>query len=156
MSEGQIEAGFTGLAGVGNDIEAECTEVIDDAHSRELEWFRRTGIYPLHGVIAVRNDVLREHPDMGVRLFEAFVEAKQNYLSRIASGAAQGAEDSRYKRLAETVGDPLPYGLCENLPTFEALVRFAAHQRLIDRAPPVEQLFPDPRTTGRDTLAKWG
>jgi 4,5-dihydroxyphthalate decarboxylase len=156
MAEGQIEVGFAGLAGVGTDIEAECAEVIDDASVRELEWFRRTGIYPLHGVIAVRNDVLREHPDLGARLFDAFSQAKQNYLSRIASGVAKGAEDARYKRLAEAVGDPLPYGLAENRKTFEALVRFAAHQGLIANVPPVEQLFPDPRFAGRGVLATWG
>jgi 4,5-dihydroxyphthalate decarboxylase len=156
MAEGQIEAGFAGLAGVGTDIEAECAEVIDDASARELDWFRRTGIYPLHGVIAVRNDVLREHPDLGARLFDAFSQAKQNYLSRIASGVAKGAEDARYKRLAEAVGDPLPYGLAENRKTFEALVRFAAHQGLIANVPPVEQLFPDPRFAGRGVLATWG
>jgi 4,5-dihydroxyphthalate decarboxylase len=155
MAEGQIEAGFAGLAGVGAGIEAECVEVISDASARELEWFRRTGIYPLHGVIAVRNDVLREQPDIGLRLFEAFSQAKLNYLSRIASGAAKGAEDARYKLLAEAVGDPLPYGLAENRETFEALVRFAAHQTLIPNAPPVEQLFPDPRTMGRGELAIW-
>jgi 4,5-dihydroxyphthalate decarboxylase len=155
MAEGQIEAGFAGLAGVGSAIEAECVEVIDDGFARELEWFRRTGIYPLHGVIAVRNDALCKHPDLGVRLFEAFSQAKQNYLSRIDSGAANGSEDARYRTLAETVGDPLPYGLSENRRTFDALVRFAAHQGLIAKAPPIEQLFPDPRTTGRGELAKW-
>jgi 4,5-dihydroxyphthalate decarboxylase len=155
MAEGQIEAGFAGLAGVGSAIEAECVEVIDDTSARELEWFRRTGIYPLHGVIAVRNDVLRERSDLGIRLFEAFIQAKQNYLSRIASGAANGPEDARYKKLGETVGDPLPYGLSENRKTFEALVRFAAGQALTPTAPPIEQLFPDPRTTGRGELATW-
>lgn len=156
MAEGRIEAGFAGLAGVGSDVEADCVEVIDDAPARELDWFRRTGIYPLHGVIAVRNDVLRQYPDVAVRLFEAFGEAKQNYLSRIASGVAKGAEDGRYKKLAEAVGDPLPYGLAENRRTLEALVRFAADQGLIAKAPPVEHLFPDPRTTGRGELAIWG
>ena len=156
MQAGEIEAGFAGLAGVGASLEGELTELIPDAAARELEWFRKTGIYPLHGVIAVRNDVLREHPDLGNRLFTAFSQAKHNYLSRVESGAAHSEEDARYRKLAQVVGDSLPYGLEENRKTFEALVRFAAQQRLIDRAPPIERLFPDPRTSRRGELAVWG
>jgi 4,5-dihydroxyphthalate decarboxylase len=156
MAEGRIEAGFAGLAGVGSEIEVQCVELIDDASAREVDWFRTTGIYPLHGVIAVRNDVLRAHPDLGLRLFGAFSQAKQNYLSRVTSGVANGAEDVRYRKLAEVVGDPLPYGLAENRKSFEALVRFAAQQGLIDKAPAIERLFPDPRARQSGELALWG
>jgi 4,5-dihydroxyphthalate decarboxylase len=155
MQVGEIDAGFSGLAGVGATLESELTELIPDAAAQEQEWFRKTGIYPLHGVIAVRNDVLREYPDLGNRLFTAFTQAKQNYLSRVDSGAAHSDEDARYRKLAQLVGDPLPYGLEENRKSFDALVRFAAHQGLIDRAPPIEQLFPDPRAQ-RGALAVWG
>jgi len=155
MANGGIDAGFAGLAGVGAELESQLVEVIDDAARREPDWFRRTGIYPLHGVIAVRNDVLREHPELGMKLFEAFSQAKRNYLQRVDSGAATGAEDLRYRKLAELVGDPLPYGLDENRKSFEALARFAARLGLISQAPPIERLFPDPRSTGRARLAAW-
>ena len=36
---------------------------------------------------------------------------------------AKGKEDLRYLKLAETVGDPLPYGLEENHRSLEALIR---------------------------------
>jgi 4,5-dihydroxyphthalate decarboxylase len=156
MQAGEIQAGFAGLAGVGASAEGERTELIPDAAARELAWFRKTGIYPLHGVIAVRNDVLRDNPDLASRLFTAFSHAKHNYLSRVESGSAHGDEDLRYRKLAQVVGDPLPYGLEENRRTFEALVRFAAGQGLIGRAPPIEKLFPDPRTSKPGDLAGWG
>ena len=155
MQTGGIDAGFAGLAGVGASLEGELTELIDDPAAQELAWYRNTGIYPLHGVIAVRNDVLLEHPDLGARLFTAFTRAKESYLSRVSSGTANGEEDARYRKLTQLVGDPLPYGLAENRKTFQALVRFAAQQHLIERSPPIDQLFPDPRATGRDKLAVW-
>lgn len=155
MRAGEIEVGFAGLAGVGADLEEELVELLEDAAVREVAWFERTGIYPLHGVITVRNEVLRAHPELAADLFAAFSKAKENYWSRVASGAASGPEDARYRKLAEIVGDPLPYGLDENVRTFEALVRFACSQRLIDRAPPVQALFPDPRLTGAPKIAAW-
>jgi 4,5-dihydroxyphthalate decarboxylase len=152
---GELEAGFAGLAGIGAEAGDEWVDLVDDATAREKDWFARTHIYPLHGVIAVRNEVLRENPGLAAGLFDAFVEAKQRYWSRVTSGASAEAEDLRYRKLAELVGDPLPYGLEENLATFGALVRFAHRQGLIGKAPPVQSLFPDPRAPGLSPTAVW-
>lgn len=152
---GDLEAGFAGLAGIGAEAGDDWVDLVDDAAAREKDWFMRTHIYPLHGVIAVRNDVLRANPGLASDLFDAFTRAKQRYWSRVSSGASAEAEDLRYRKLAELVGDPLPYGLEENLATFEALVRFAHRQGLIRKAPPVHSLFPDPRATGSVPVAVW-
>lgn len=145
MKSGQLEAAFAGLAGAGDDLGEQLVELVDDAEAREQAWFRKTGIYPLHGVIVVRNDVLVDNPALPAALFNAFVQAKQNYLGRIQSGAAAGAEDRRYQRLAELVGDPLPYGLQENARSFEALVRYAHMQRLIPDRPALGKIVFDVR-----------
>ncbi|HEY1608129.1 MAG TPA: ABC transporter substrate-binding protein [Paraburkholderia sp.] len=147
MSAGELEAGFGGLAGVGADLDDRLVDLIDDAAAQEADWYRRTRIYPLHGVIVVRNDVLARHPELPRRLYTAFVTAKENYLARVKSGAADGAEDKRYRRLAELVGDPLPYGLEANAKSFAALVRYAHAQRLIPECPEVASVFLDPTPT---------
>lgn len=144
MRSGELAAAFAGLAGVGADFEGELVDVVSKAPELEHEWFKRTGIYPLHGVIVVRNDVIERLPHLPVALFEAFTQAKQNYLARIASGEANDSEDLRYKQLAEWVGDPLPYGLAENATSFEALVDYAYRQHLIPEKLPIGQLFCDP------------
>ncbi|NKJ50600.1 hypothetical protein CIC12_28505 [Burkholderia sp. SG-MS1] len=151
MQRGELEAAFGGLAGAGSELDGELVEIVDDADARERDWFRRTGIYPLHGMIVVRNDVLQRHPGLAMALFVAFTQAKQNYLERIRSGEATGAEDIRYRELAQWVGDPLPYGFDENAPSLAALVRYAYRQRLIPHEPPLETVFHDPRVTHRDT-----
>jgi 4,5-dihydroxyphthalate decarboxylase len=145
LKAGKLDAVLGGLAGVGAGFDGELVELVDDAAARERDWYARTGIYPLHGVIVVRDEVLGRDPDMARALFEAFTRAKRNYLARIASGAATGAEDERYRRLGALVGDPLPYGLEENAASLEALVSFAHSQGLIPEAPPIEKLFYDPR-----------
>lgn len=149
LGDGELDAAFAGLAGAGQDAGDDLTDLIADAARQEREWFARTGIYPLHGVIAVRDDVLDRHPDLALSLFRAFTQAKENYLARVRSGSASGPEDLRYLRLSELVGDPLPYGLAENAATFTALVRYAAKQRLIPDEPSIASMFPDPRHARR-------
>jgi 4,5-dihydroxyphthalate decarboxylase len=144
LEAGELAAAFGGLAGVGADFEDRLVDLVEDAAGQEADWYRRTGIYPLHGVIVVRNEVLKRDPDLPRRLFEAFAAAKENYLARVNSGAADGAEDKRYRRLAELVGDPLPYGLAQNRKSFDALVRYAHTQRLIPERPELVSVFLDP------------
>ncbi|OLL32317.1 hypothetical protein BTH42_07680 [Burkholderia sp. SRS-W-2-2016] len=145
MQRGELEAAFGGLAGAGNQLEDELVEIVADAEARERDWFERTGIYPLHGMIVVRNDVLERHPTLAAALFDAFTQAKANYLERIRSGEADGAEDRRYRELSAWVGDPLPYGFDENARSLAALVRYAYRQRLIPTEPPLHEVFHDPR-----------
>jgi 4,5-dihydroxyphthalate decarboxylase len=153
MKRGELEAAFGGLAGAGNDLEDELVEIVADADDRERDWFERTGIYPLHGMIVVRNEVLERHPDLATALFDAFTQAKSNYLERVRRGEAAGAEDLRYRDLAQWVGDPLPYGLEENAKSLEALVRYAHRQRLIPHDVPLQTVFRDPRIAHDNTLA---
>ena len=145
MKQGRLEVAFGGLAGAGNELEDELIDLVGDADEREREWYRRTGIYPLHGMIVVRNDVLERHPHLAMSLFNAFTEAKEHYLGRIANGETAGAEDRRYRELAELVGDPLPYGLEENAKSLTALVRYARRQHLIAQEPRLQSVFHDPR-----------
>lgn len=145
MRSGDLEVAFAGLAGVGNADDLDLVEFFENAAELDADLYRRTGIYPIHGVIAVRNDVLERHPELAMRLFDAFTRARDNYWARVKAGEATGKEDLRYLKLSEIVGDPLPYGLEENLRTLEALIRFAHRQKLISRAWAVQEAFFDPR-----------
>jgi 4,5-dihydroxyphthalate decarboxylase len=136
---------FAGLAGIGSGDDLELVEFFEDADKRDADFYRRTGIYPIHGVIAVRNDVLAADSSLARRIFEAFTRARDQYWARVQSGASQTSEDLRYLKQAKVVGDPLPYGLQENYRSLAALVRFAKDQHLLARAPAVEDAFPDPR-----------
>lgn len=156
MRSGELEVAFAGLAGVKGDESLQLVEFFDDAESLEKDWYARTRIYPIHGVIAVRNDVLQKYPELAGKLFDAFCLARDNYWSRVLSGESENAEDKRYLKLAEIVGDPLPYGLEENLQSFEALIRFAHSQKLLKHSPAVDHAFPDPRESGAVRLASGG
>ncbi len=154
LAAGELELAFAGLAGAGDGDGPELVDVVEDAERQERAWFARTGIYPLHGVIVVRRDVLERHPGLPQALAEAFDQAKRGYLARVESGEADSGEDRRYWRLAEWVGDPLPYGLEENAPALQALVRYAHAQGLIPAVPDLREVFLDLRAADAHAAAR--
>jgi 4,5-dihydroxyphthalate decarboxylase len=145
MRSGELEVAFAALAGIGAGDDLDLVEFFEDADERDSDLYRRTGIYPIHGVIAVRNDVLRADSNLARRIFDAFTRARDQYWTRVQSGGSQTKEDLRYLKQARVVGHPLPYGLEENYRSLAALIRFAKDQRLLARAPAIEEAFPDPR-----------
>jgi 4,5-dihydroxyphthalate decarboxylase len=157
MADGEIQAGFDANAGIGragppvagwnttNVPKPNYPDLFANPASLEAEWFRRTGIYPMHGTIVVKESVLAEHPWVARSLFEAFHAAKEPWLRELRSGALQGPEATKYRDLMTIVGDdPLPQGIRANAPTIAALESFAFKQGLTPRRMSVEELFVDP------------
>ena len=122
MASGELQAGFSGPAGIGRagpptgawEQRAQASsvnylELIANAPEVEAQWFRRTGIYPIHGLIVVKTAVLAQHPFVAKSLFDAFLKAKDAYVARLKPGEGNGPDDLKYRSLTEVVGDPLPY-----------------------------------------------
>ena len=119
-------------------------ELIPDVAAVEADWYRRTGIYPIHGTIVVKTDVLKKNPEVGRALFDAFSKAKAPYLERVKRGEGQTPEDVRYRGFIPLMGDPLPYGMKANRASIDALMTYALQQKLIPQRMPIEQAFFDP------------
>jgi 4,5-dihydroxyphthalate decarboxylase len=118
--------------------------LIPDAEEVGFQALGRHGHYPINHVLVVKDTVLEQHPDLGVRIFEAFAAAKRPYLERLRSDgiAAPSKADRMYRRVLEVTGvDPLPYGIEPNRRMLEALVRYAQEQRIISGTLTVEELF---------------
>jgi 4,5-dihydroxyphthalate decarboxylase len=157
MAAGALQAGFTGPAGIGRagaptaNWEAggqtpaqNYPELIPDVANVEADWFRRTGIYPIHGTIVVKTDVLAKNSQVGRALFDAFTKAKAPYLDRLKRGDGTTPEDIRYRSFLPLMGDPLPYGIKANRASIDALMTYALQQKLIPERMPLEQVFFDP------------
>lgn len=157
MARGELAAGFAAAAGIGRtgaptggwqEVEADYPDLLPNAAELEAEYFARTGIYPMHGTIVVKDSVLAEHPWIAKSLYDAFDQAKKEWLARLDSGAADTEGDRKYRALRGIVGnDPLPYGLKENLKTIEALEATAFKQGLTPRRMAINELFVDPNVT---------
>lgn len=154
MASGELTAGFHGNAGVGRSgsptdgwktVEAHYPDLFPNAEELEADWFKRTGIYPMHGTIVVKDAILAEHPWVAKSLFKAFSQAKDEWLTRLNAGDANTASDQKYAKLRKVVGhDPLPYGMAANQKTLEALSSTAFRQKLTPRQMPIADLFVDP------------
>ena len=145
MASGEIQAGFTGPAGVGRagppignwDMNAPTgaaagtyPELLANVEQVEADWFRRTGIYPIHGLIVVKDEHIKRYPWLARSLMNAFVTAKTPYLEALKLGRDDSVEDKRYRGFFSLMSDPLPYGMAANRPSIEALVTYALQQEL--------------------------
>jgi 4,5-dihydroxyphthalate decarboxylase len=156
MKAGEIQAGFSGPAGVGRagppisgwdkaGAAAADTypELIADVEKVEADWFRRSGIYPIHGLIVVKDEHIKRHPWLARSLMNAFVEAKKPYLEELKRGQGDSPEDKRYRNFLSLMSDPLPYGSAANRASIEALVTYSLQQKLIPARPQLDQVFVD-------------
>jgi 4,5-dihydroxyphthalate decarboxylase len=161
FATGRIDAGLTGPAGIGRkgaatanwevpgasfaDARAESDHfypLFPDAVAVETDWFKRTDIYPIHALLAIKNDVLAAHPEVAASLVDAFAAAKAEFLADLDSGAASGGKAAEYRNLQDIVGpDPLPYGIEENRATLDALCDFVVSQHIVRKRPAIEDLF---------------
>ena len=154
INAGEIDVAFDGLAGAG-DAEVEMEELVADVAQVERRWFERTGIYPIHGVIVVKNEVLQRHPEVATALYTQFVQSKNNYLQSLDAVAEPTGDDKRYLKLRHYVGDPLPYGLEENRVSLQALIRYAHEQGLVGTQAQAANIFIDASRAAAGQLAQW-
>ena len=157
MKAGEIQAGFSGPAGVGRAGppisgwdkagDGRCAdtypELIADVEKVEADWFRHSGIYPIHGLIVVKDEHIKRHPWLARSLMNAFVEAKKPYLEELKRGQGDSPEDKRYRNFLSLMSDPLPYGIAANRASIEALVTYSLQQKLIPARPQLDQVFVD-------------
>ena len=61
-------------------------ELFANVEQIEADWFRRTGIYPIHGLIVVKDEHITRHPWLARSLMNAFVAAKRPYLDELKLG----------------------------------------------------------------------
>jgi len=149
FGRGEIDAAFAGPAGLGRegaptagwDAGSATRDAVrstrpyrplfPDAAARDADWFARTGAYPIHGLVCVKDELLAADPQLGRAIYRAFDESKQLYLSQLDAGGAGDAEDEKWRRMRAFVGgDPLPYGIEPNRATLELLLGYAHAQGL--------------------------
>jgi len=120
--------------------------VYPDYRDAEMDYYRRTKIFPIMHLIAMRRDVYEKHPFAATALYAAFNEAKNiSYRRMRYRGTLRFMLPWMHAELDDIErvfgGDPWPYGVEPNRPTLEALVRYLVEQGMIAKAPRIEELF---------------
>jgi ABC-type nitrate/sulfonate/bicarbonate transport system substrate-binding protein len=139
LADGELAA----CIGAGADVPG-VVPLIPDAEDAGYAALQTRGFYPINHLVVVKDELLRERPELGAEVFEAFARAKQLYVERLRAGAIENptATDRMYARVLETTGeDPLPYGIAPNRAVLETLMRHAVDQRILRRPAKLEDVF---------------
>jgi 4,5-dihydroxyphthalate decarboxylase len=138
-------------AAIGVEVESpDVKPLIVDAAEAGMEALRSRGHYPINHLMVVKDELLDAHADLGPDIFNAFAEAKRNYIRRLESGQIENPTrvDALHRQVLEFTGrDPLPYGVAPNRQALEEIIQYALEQRIIARPVTVQDLFP-PNTHG--------
>jgi 4,5-dihydroxyphthalate decarboxylase len=126
-----------------------------DHREVELAYVRKTGIFPIMHVVALRRTVFERNRWLAMNLFKAFDEARRRSLERAADVTASHFPlpwvEDELRRARELFGpDPWPYGIDANRTTLDAFLRYAFEQGVCRRLLTAEALFaPEVRETFR-------
>ncbi len=117
-----------------------------DYYEAEVEYFRRTQLFPIMHTVVIKRELYEEHPWVATNLYKAFVEAKALAADRLPQAGAlfcmlpwllKHVEDD----LAILGPDPFPYGLEENRYALETFMGYVHEQGIIKKPMTPDQLF---------------
>jgi 4,5-dihydroxyphthalate decarboxylase len=147
MEAGELDALFSiYLPKIFLNGSPNCKRLWPNFKEVEKDYYRRTKIFPIMHTIAMRSDVIADHPWAPKALYHALIEARDI--------AVEGLYDTDALRLAlpwlldhveeawSVFGEDFwAYGLEANRPTLEALGRYVFEQGLSPRVVAAEELF---------------
>jgi 4,5-dihydroxyphthalate decarboxylase len=146
LARGEIQAILGSGLPASLRTHADVVRLFPDFHRIELDSYRRTRIFPIMHLVALRRDLYEQHPFIATSLYDAMNKAKNIALAKMRDVGALRYMLPGMPAELEVIdevfgGDPWPYGVESNRPTLEALVRYMAEQSLIKAPIPVHELF---------------
>lgn len=122
--------------------------LVNDPDEAALRALAERGFYPINHLVVVRDELLQDRPELAADLFEAFTEAKDQYVDGLRHmpheqrAASDTGQDAMLRQvMAVTGGDPLPYGIGPNRAMIETLIDHAQRQHILPPHVTVEELF---------------
>ncbi|MCW5770462.1 MAG: ABC transporter substrate-binding protein [Rhodospirillaceae bacterium] len=125
---------------------ANVARLFPDYRSAERDYFRKTGLFPIMHVLAVREALLEAHPWLASSLFFAFKEAKNMAVHALEEmGVSMVTVPWLASELADLralMGEDFwPYGIEKNRKALDAALRYSWSQGLSARKLPIEEAF---------------
>ena len=151
LQAGEIDAQILSDSAEASTINKIVRRLWPNYREVEVAYYRRTGIFPIRHLVAVKDEVLHRNRDIASHLVQAFEDAKQQayrYWSdhRRSSLAWFGAEQEEERALLGP--DPWPYSVERNRVALETLLDYAFEQGLTERRLDIEEMFTP--SAGRD------
>lgn len=125
--------------------DARVRRLFDDPKSVEMDYFRRTGIFPIMHVITVKREVVDAHPWVLESVAAAFTKSKKIAWERLRNPRVLPLASWQYalEEQTRTMGkDPWEYGLTEmNRKTLQAALRYAEMQEICRSGMNIDELL---------------
>jgi 4,5-dihydroxyphthalate decarboxylase len=124
----------------------ELRTLFPDGIAATLDYFGRTGIYPLMHTLVARGSLLREQPALAGKLLDLFERGKAHAYAHpgeheIELPLAGLTLDETRTRLG---GDPFPFGVRRNARAIDAFLQYAVEQGLASARLSIAEAFADP------------
>ena len=118
--------------------------LFEDYRDVEAEYFRKTRIFPIMHVLAVKKSVLEQNPGVAPALFELFSQAKRQarkWYADIPSMVVAWRQHALDEERAVFAGDPCPFGLDANRDVINTFIEYCEAQGICERNLSPEELF---------------
>lgn len=120
--------------------------LFDDPTSVAKDYYRRTGVFPIMHVAAIRKELAERHPWLPGAVLKAFTQSKAAALELLSDTSATKVTlpfvEEQLKAARETMGEDFwSYGVAPARKTLETFVRAHHAQGLSPRQVPIEELF---------------
>jgi 4,5-dihydroxyphthalate decarboxylase len=117
-----------------------------DYRVAEVDYWKKTRIFPIMHVLALRRDVYEKNRWVAMNLFQAFQEAKKRSTARVSEFGLSHLPlpwiPDHVRQWREIAGDDFwPYGVEPNRPTLEAFLQYGYEQGVCKKRIKVEDLF---------------
>lgn len=119
--------------------------LFEDYRKVELDYYKKTGLFPIMHTIVIKQKLLDEHPWLATSVWRACVQSKKQSYERM--------KDPRFSNLLwphvywenekKDLGkaDPWPYNFADNLKVLQTFMSFSKEQGLIKKELNLEEIF---------------
>ena len=121
------------------------TRLFNNYKELEIQYYKRTGIFPIMHTTAIRQEIVDKHPWVPINLLQAFEQAKQTAYKRMQNPRIVplawflNASEEQEQLLGP---DPWIYGVGEqNRKNVETLMAYSFEQGLMNRLLGIDDLF---------------
>ena len=146
LEEGEIDAVVTATIPEPFGRNPDIQRLFPNFREVEADYYKRTKIFPIMHVLAIKRSVYEKHPFVATSLYNACCEARAFAIAKMRDvGALRYMLPwliSDFHEIDEVFGNSFwPYGVEENRPTLEALITYLHEQAMIPKTIPIEELF---------------
>jgi 4,5-dihydroxyphthalate decarboxylase len=112
----------------------------------EMEYYKRSGMFPIMHLIGIKKSLFEQYPWLPATVFKAFCQAKTIAIKEMQEMAAVKVTlpwpEVSVRDATELMGEDFwRYGVAENARDIETLARYSFEQGLATRKLSVEEIF---------------